>query len=122
MCSKGCGRQFNVKTLEKHEKICEKVFQSKRKVFNTAVHRQAEVEDFKMPPPPPPTLKEKEKEKQKAKGKGKEEKIPKWKQQSAAFRAGLKEGRGQQLSAEEKAMAEEASGMVQCPTCGRKFN
>ena len=29
----------------------------------------------------------------------KEEKIPKWKQQSAAFRAGLKQGKGQQLTA-----------------------
>lgn len=51
----GCGRQFNVNTIAKHEKVCLKVFQSKRKVFNTAAQRQPDVEgDFKIPPPPPP--------------------------------------------------------------------
>lgn len=41
-CSKGCGRQFNSNVIAKHEKICEKVFQQKRKVFNTAAQRLAE--------------------------------------------------------------------------------
>ena len=70
-------------------------------------------------PPPPPSIPEKVPSKN---TKQKEEKIPKWKQQSAAFRAGLKQGRGQQLTAEEKSVAEKAAGMVQCGTCGRKFN
>ena len=95
-CSKGCGRQFSTQAIAKHEKVCEKVFQSKRKAFNSAAHRQADVEgDFKMPPPPPPVKEEKVKN-----TKAKEEKIPKWKQQSAAFRAGLKQGKGQALTAE----------------------
>ncbi|MCB0370647.1 MAG: C2HC-type zinc finger protein [Bdellovibrionales bacterium] len=52
-CSKGCGRQFNINVIAKHEKVCEKVFQSKRKAFNSAAHRQLDVEGFKAPPPPP---------------------------------------------------------------------
>ena len=39
-CSKGCGRHFNSNVIAKHEKICEKVFQQKRKVFNMAAQRQ----------------------------------------------------------------------------------
>lgn len=41
-CGKGCGRQFNGNAIAKHEKICQKVFQQKRKVFNTAAQRQLE--------------------------------------------------------------------------------
>lgn len=71
-CSKGCGRQFNPNVLMKHEKVCEKVFQSKRKAFNSAAFRQPDdVEGIKQPPPPPP-----EPPKQANK---KAEKIPKWK-------------------------------------------
>lgn len=33
---------FNEKAIEKHEKICEKVFQSKRKAFDSAAARQIE--------------------------------------------------------------------------------
>ena len=39
-CRMGCGRMFNPDTLAKHEKICQKVFQSKRKAFDSAAHRQ----------------------------------------------------------------------------------
>ncbi|CAM6002279.1 unnamed protein product [Sphagnum balticum] len=40
---------FNTQAIQKHEKICEKVFQSKRKAFDSSAHRQPEVEDFKPP-------------------------------------------------------------------------
>ncbi len=36
MCSKGCGRKFAPDRLKKHEKVCVKVFQKKRKAFNAA--------------------------------------------------------------------------------------
>lgn len=50
-------------------------------------------------------------------------KIPKWKQQSLAFRAGLKQGKGTELTQEEKQATENANGdMIQCKFCGRKFN
>ena len=73
---------------------------------------------MKKPPPiqtPPPRAEKKKEQK-------KEEEIPKWKLQSAAFRAGLKQGRGGTLTAEEKQMTDQASNMVQCSFCGRKFN
>lgn len=119
-CSKGCGRNFNPDVLPKHEKVCEKVFQSKRKAFNSAAFRQPEVEDFKQPPPPPPPPAKAEGKKKQPEKAEKAEKIPKWKQQSAAFRAGLKAGRGEQLTAEEKNMGQD--DMIQCSYCGRKFN
>ncbi len=34
-CPEGCGRKFNELALEKHVKICKKVFQTKRKEFNS---------------------------------------------------------------------------------------
>lgn len=34
-----CGRQFNKDSLEKHEKICVKVFSNKRTIFNSAKQR-----------------------------------------------------------------------------------
>lgn len=34
-CS-SCGRKFNSTAISKHEKICYKVFQQKRKAFNVA--------------------------------------------------------------------------------------
>jgi protein-arginine kinase activator protein McsA len=37
-CS-NCGRQFNDVSLQKHEKICAKVFSKKRKVFDSAKQR-----------------------------------------------------------------------------------
>lgn len=30
-----CGRRFNEEAIDKHERICNKVFQQKRKEFNT---------------------------------------------------------------------------------------
>lgn len=32
-CPEGCGRKFKASALEKHVKICQKVFQKKRKPF-----------------------------------------------------------------------------------------
>lgn len=43
-CSAGCGRRFNSQAVEKHEKICRKVFQEKRKVFDSSEHRKLEGE------------------------------------------------------------------------------
>ena len=33
MCPQGCGRKFNPKALQKHIKVCKKVFQETRKPF-----------------------------------------------------------------------------------------
>ena len=49
LCPKGCGRSFNIQALAKHSKICEKVFQKKRKQFNT--QQQREIEQNQMTKP-----------------------------------------------------------------------
>ena len=38
-CPEGCGRRFKEDVLDKHVKVCKKVFQSKRKEFNSKAHR-----------------------------------------------------------------------------------
>ena len=38
-CPEGCGRKFREDALEKHAAICKKVFQSKRKEYDTKKHR-----------------------------------------------------------------------------------
>jgi hypothetical protein len=38
-CTEGCGRSFKQDTLEKHARICKKVFQSKRKKFDVSKQR-----------------------------------------------------------------------------------
>lgn len=40
----GCERTFKKETLEKHEKICKKVFMEKRKAFDSSGQRQVEGE------------------------------------------------------------------------------
>lgn len=35
-----CGRKFNVSAMEKHLKICQKVFMQKRKVFDSKKMRE----------------------------------------------------------------------------------
>lgn len=50
-----CERKFNEEALQKHMKICKKVFVQKRKVFDSKKHRQIEDEsakdDFGYKPP-----------------------------------------------------------------------
>lgn len=41
----GCGRSFNIKAFAKHEKICQKVFQRKRKKFDDKAQRLADLEN-----------------------------------------------------------------------------
>ncbi|KAL4466340.1 hypothetical protein ABPG72_020189 [Tetrahymena utriculariae] len=44
-CPEGCGRKFAENILEKHAKVCKKVFQQKRRVFNSAAQRQLDEEE-----------------------------------------------------------------------------
>jgi len=34
-CPEGCGRKFKESALERHVRVCKKVFQQKRKAFDT---------------------------------------------------------------------------------------
>ena len=89
----GCGRMFNPDVIEKHENNCQKVFQSRRKAFDSASHRQLEAENYKQPPSHLKKIEEKPKAKNE---------VPKWKIESARLRAGLKLGKNQQISKEEE--------------------
>ena len=121
-CTLGCGRKFNVNSIKKHMKICKKVFQSKRKTFDSSKARTEGVIE----------------EKAMGKGKGSKQttqvssktlannKKNLWKKQSDAFRSMLKQGKGQPLSQQEEKdlqnTFEEAQGLTPCNFCGRKFN
>lgn len=52
------------------------------------------------------------------------EKVPKWKAESLAFRAQLKQNRGDKVSGEDMKMIQQAedTSRIQCKFCGRKFN
>ena len=130
-CPQGCGRSFFQHALEKHAKICVKVFQKKRKPFVSAEQRAAdeEIENNARSNYPPPkkgaAAKPGKSGKPGAGGKGGMAATGgKWKQESEAFRANLRAARGGKLSKEEEtALAQlNQAGMVQCDSCGRKFN
>ncbi len=42
-CTMGCGRSFKSDLIKKHMKICKKVFQSKRKVFDSSKNRTVQI-------------------------------------------------------------------------------
>lgn len=47
-CGEGCGRKFNPESISKHEAICRKVFQHKRKEFNAQNQRLVANEQKKL--------------------------------------------------------------------------
>lgn len=119
-----CHRRFNVVSLQKHTKFCEKVFSGHRKVFNMAAKRLEGTDAEKVA---------KEAQKKKGGKKGTEEapiraKAADWKQQSNAFRDAMRANRD--ISAAVKdgrplpPMAPSAPdpSLIQCDHCGRRFN
>ena len=72
-CTEGCGRKFNEKALEKHAKICKKVFQTK----------------------PKKTENEEKKKHEPSNKKENNAKKGKWQKQSEAFRAVVKAAKNQ---------------------------
>lgn len=130
-----CGRKFKEESLEKHTKICKKVFQQKRKQFNSAANRLGEFENAN-------ELIEKaskiEKEKEAPKKDKPSGKVPKWKAESLAFRQAILAAKGaggdeeaqqkanelqQELGAIKEAAGDEVDpDMLKCPHCGRTFN
>ena len=116
-CRMGCGRKFNPDSISKHEKNCKKVFQKKRKEFDSQKHRLVDREQGKL-------MKQGERVEKKIEQSKKAEKMPKWKADSLKFRAQMKQIRGSQVSATDQAMLNQAEehDRVQCKFCGRKFN
>ncbi|KAF4668050.1 zinc finger, C2HC-type containing [Perkinsus chesapeaki] len=116
-----CGRSFKEDSLEKHEKVCRKVFKEKRREFNAVATRLQEFENKEQLIRK--ALQEKKKGPQRPK-------PTKWKQQSEAFRAAIASCRSsdpfeRQLAAEKFAELQaehERQHMVKCPHCGRTFH
>jgi len=107
-----CGRNFNTVSIKKHAKVCKKVFVDKRKAFDVeAMRKPEEVLTFE---------KENKNKKKKKDDKGKDikdgiKKVPKWKQQSEAFRNAMNAGNG------EPQQYVVVDDRKECPLCNRKF-
>lgn len=131
-----CGRSFNKDRLERHMKVCKKVFSQKRKQFNSAADRLGDLENAQQLIANAKKI-EKEKEKMQSKkaapGKSDGGTVPEWKKKSLAFRAAILAAKGD--AGDESAAAEamelqgqlDAAGgadsqMLKCPHCGRTFN
>jgi len=133
-----CGRKFKEDRLDKHIKICQKVFATKRKQFNSAANRLGELENAgDLIANAKQIEKEKEKQKENQVSQKKEKNMPKWKAQSLAFRQAILAAKGdsgdadaaaqaqelqQELNAAKAAGGGEEADMLKCPHCGRTFN
>ena len=122
-CGEGCGRSFKPKVLEKHENVCRKVFQSKRKAFDVASIRQKEYIEQE------PNLKAKIGKKgasSKTDAKKKDDaKVAKWKLESAQLRTRLRVARNEDVTDSKEAkllQTFEKQDTVTCPNCKRNFN
>ena len=83
-CPRGCGRKFREEIVHKHAKICKKVFQNKRKVFEAAQQRVLEGESV-------PIRRTKASRKPAPK---QEVKKKDWKMESEKFRAMMRDAKG----------------------------
>eukprot|EP00927_Polykrikos_kofoidii_P030494 TRINITY_DN26204_c0_g1_i1.p1 TRINITY_DN26204_c0_g1~~TRINITY_DN26204_c0_g1_i1.p1 ORF type:complete len:491 (+),score=78.20 TRINITY_DN26204_c0_g1_i1:249-1721(+) len=147
-----CGRKFAPDRLEKHQKICRKVFMEKRKKFDSAANRLDHFENAQELIHGAKKIEHEVKAKEAqaevpAKGldknggagakEGKEKPMPAWKKKSLEFRAAMlaqKVQEGDDADAKEKLneLKKELAtagpsdavdpGMVKCPNCGRTFN
>lgn len=86
-CPEGCGRRFSTEAIDKHSMVCRKVFQQKRKKFDTKKQRVVEGEGQVTTQKPRKEPKTKKNQ---------------WKQQSEAFRALMKMNKGYEMSESEK--------------------
>ena len=123
-CPEGCGRSFNLNALKSHVKVCKKVFQTKRKAFDSAQARAIEDEAVGYQKPKSNNRNNKGGYSMNVGVNDKASKKNKWKQQSEAFRAIIKGARGGEISKEDQNAIDEArdSGLVLCNFCGRKFS
>lgn len=130
-----CGRKFVMESLEKHTRICKKVFLQRRKQFDSAANRLGDLENSSALVANAHKL-EKEKEqgnRVRRRRSGGEENVPKWKLKSLAFREAIlaaKAAAGDE-TAQMKATAIQQtldaaggadSDMTRCPHCSRTFN
>eukprot|EP00605_Chrysophyceae_sp_TOSAG23-4_P000580 GSChrysophyteH1.ASY1.ANO1.657.1 assembled CDS len=125
-----CGRRMRAAALEKHSKICAKVFQQKRKAFDS---KKMRIEAIAAEAPEVIKLAKQAERDQRT---GRNNRNPlrgggnkkKWEEQSRQFREAMRNSRqvtkainsGGPLP--EYTPAAVDPSFVQCPTCGRSFN
>lgn len=119
-CREGCGRKFAMEALEKHEKICRKVFKEKRPTFDITEHRyDDDIKEAIVKVKKHGGRKEGQKE-----GRKDPNRIPKWKLESAQLKMASKLARGEDVANTEDAklvQIMEKQDKIDCPTCGRNF-
>ncbi|KAL4480514.1 hypothetical protein ABPG72_022269 [Tetrahymena utriculariae] len=131
-CSQGCGRKFNQESLSKHEKICKKVFQQKRKQFDSQAARTiqgmqelesvAQISSKQQKKNVNQNQNKKEKNDKNDKSNNNNSNKPSWLKQSEAFRMQLRLQRTGETDPESSIKMQDALGYVPCNFCGRKFN
>ena len=110
-----CGRNFKSESLEKHEKVCKKVFATKRKAFDAKKTRIIDGEHAMM-------LKHQEhneKKKGKFKENDKKKKTQNWKKQSNELRAVCNLKAGDDPLSIPSSIADD---YISCNYCNRKYN
>ena len=115
-----CGRKFNATALEKHAKVCKKVFINSRKQFDMSKQRIQDDEQLRI-------LQNLKKQKQNQK-KDADDKASKWKSQSQQFREAMKAAREVSHAISTGAplppptISAPDPSLIPCPHCGRRFN
>ena len=99
-----CGRKFNEQSFSKHVTICAKVFQQKRKVFDSSISRVVDSDHYTKSTNSVP----------------RNNTSSKWKVQSNAFRQAMQAAR--QPNETSGAISTTDPSYVQCPNCLRRFN
>eukprot|EP00347_Sterkiella_histriomuscorum_P017837 403347785 len=128
-----CGRKFSEQALQKHAKVCKKVFVQKRKVFDTKAQRQLEDEskdEYSYKPPPSKSKQAQNNKKpvaQEDKPIKQGSKAAKWKAQSEMFRQAMRAVKGPEAGGKGGAVSyqepqEQYDDRTECQFCGRKFN
>jgi len=137
-----CGRSFNADRIEKHMKVCKKVFQQKRAKFNSAANRLGEFEEKDQLIHNAKKIEAEKEKKQKEEPAKQDSKpdagkpMPKWKRQSLEFQLNVLKQKAEQGDEKAKAKVaelEEQLGVAAanaapdpdktvCPHCGRSFN
>lgn len=131
-----CGRSFNPESIDRHRNICERVFNKKRKAFDSVASRLGDLENASHLIRNAKKI-EQEKAMSSSSSSKKQQKdgkaLPKWKQQSLQFRqailaakadAGDRESqvKAEKLQRQLNAAGGDEPGMQKCPHCDRTFN
>lgn len=127
-----CGRKFIQESLEKHMRICKKVFLQKRKQFSSAASRLGDLDNANELIANAQRF-ERDRVKSAPSRAKAEASVPEWKRKSLSCRAAIlaaKAAAGDPGAAEKadvlQRKLEDAGGadadMTRCPHCGRTFN